>query len=516
MGITHLESIGDNLLVSLSFDCTVRVTDIRTGVKRFSNLNINRSRYVGISFNSEHQELYLADEAGNFEIWNMLTETLQASHHIASHGQSVVGLSYYNIPYPPPLESFPPLDFVIIQKGQYIESHKFERDLPHKELEGHDGPVVAVCYVELAGALHTHDSDDEIEGSIPGTPGTPNPPGTPVSVQSRAITDASSKQSESNSESHIIFTASVDNTWRNWDPKELRCRLAMTELTSEIRSMCFAPRNRVLCTGNDDGSIRIWNPDGGSPQTCEGHDNTVSALDIGILNRQEYLFSGSFDGSVAMWDINRRTSKSSLVVNHMSLGDYEVQSIKYCEHLQLVLAGTNDGVIYLYDPLRSSLVREFRGHVDTVTCLDLDGNFLVSGAEDRTVKVWNLLNGQLLKEHKKHRRSVEDLFVVEASGVVVSCATDGCIICWDYTNSPGPEEEGEQVIVHTQEQREEFISISYKHTVPKMVVAGTESAKVVLFPLPPEVTDPRSSTDAGEYLSEEDDDVLTKLSSKSN
>ena len=97
----------------------------------------------------------------------------------------------------------------------------------------------------------------------------------------------------------------------------------------------------MVITGNDDGTIRLWNPEGGSPLTCEGHDNTVSCLDVGILHRpnpvlgrfrlirklldrQEYLFSGSFDGCVAMWDLGRRTSKSSLVVNHMSLGDYEV------------------------------------------------------------------------------------------------------------------------------------------------------------------------------------------------
>ena len=75
----------------------------------------------------------------------------------------------------------------------------------------------------------------------------------------------------------------------------------MSETSSEIRCMTFAPVNKVLVTGNDDGTIRIWNPEGGSPLTCEGHDNTVSALDVGILNKQEYVYSGSFDGSVAMW-----------------------------------------------------------------------------------------------------------------------------------------------------------------------------------------------------------------------
>ena len=67
----------------------------------------------------------------------------------------------------------------------------------------------------------------------------------------------------------------------------------------------------------------------------------------------------------------------------MSLGDYEVQCLKYVDHKQLVLAGTSEGVIHLYDPLRSTEVRRFTGHKDSVTCLALDENTVVSGAEDR-------------------------------------------------------------------------------------------------------------------------------------
>jgi len=373
-----------------------------------------------------------------------------------------------------------PLDFIIVQKPSLVESHKFERDLPHKEMEGHTGPVVAVVSVELKGGVAAEleeGGDDFLQETLAEMGGE-----RPGSARGSAVSEASGS---TNTDNHVIYTASVDNTWKAWDPKELRCRLSTSEMSSEIRCMTYAPVNRVLITGNDDGTIRLWNPEGGSPQTCEGHDNTVSCVDVGILHRAEYLFSGSFDGSVAMWDINRRASKSSLVVNHMSLGDYEVQCTKYCEHLSLVLAGCNDGTIHLYDPLRSTLVRAFRGHEETVTCLALDGNFLVSGAEDHTVRVWNLINGQQIHELRKHRRSVEDVLVIERSGTIVSCATDGHIICWDYTT------EG---VLHEIVQMEEFISMAFKESTGQLV-AGTESSKVLLFPLPIEVTKDREERD---------------------
>ena len=37
----------------------------------------------------------------------------------------------------------------------------------------------------------------------------------------------------------------------------------------------------LLLTGNDDGTIRLWNPDSGSTITLEGHSNTVCCLAAG-------------------------------------------------------------------------------------------------------------------------------------------------------------------------------------------------------------------------------------------
>ena len=31
------------------------------------------------------------------------------------------------------------------------------------------------------------------------------------------------------------------------------------------------------------------------------------------------------------------------------------------------------------------------GHEDAVSCLALDGNFLVSGSQDKSIRIWNLL-----------------------------------------------------------------------------------------------------------------------------
>eukprot|EP00658_Telonema_sp_P-2_P002120 TRINITY_DN10801_c0_g1_i6.p2 TRINITY_DN10801_c0_g1~~TRINITY_DN10801_c0_g1_i6.p2 ORF type:complete len:440 (-),score=108.37 TRINITY_DN10801_c0_g1_i6:178-1497(-) len=400
-----------------------------------------------------------------------------AMHTCSSAGPQISGLSYHG--------GFGH-DVVFVASDFNMDVWQFDRNVPHKELDGHTGPVVAICSVEgSSGGSETPSRQRQEHEAMPEEHECAPP--EEMSLLELAKLEAEEEAaSEASGHTHgmesvSVFSASIDNSIRNWDPKEMVCRLALSETRSELRSMVYAPVNRLVCTGNDDGSIRLWHPEGGTPLTCEGHHNTISSLDVGILHRQEYLFSGSYDGSVAVWDISRRQSKQSLVVNHIELGIYEVQSIKFCEHLGTLLAGCNDGVIYVYDPVKSICLKEFRGHEDSVTCLALDGNFLVSGSQDRTIKLWNLLSEHqethLVKTLPGHRRTIEDLLVLAQSGHLVSCATDGHIKCWDYTA---------ETVLHEIKLEEEFLCMDYKKSTHQ-IVAGTESHKVLLFTLPLEL-----------------------------
>ena len=69
--------------------------------------------------------------------------------------------------------------------------------------------------------------------------------------------------------------------------------------------MIALPHLNLLVTGNDDGSIRWWNPDLGSLTSATHHDNTVCCLAHAPTAREEYLLSGSYDGSIGLWVMGR-------------------------------------------------------------------------------------------------------------------------------------------------------------------------------------------------------------------
>lgn len=93
-----------------------------------------------------------------------------------------------------------------------------------------------------------------------------------------------------------VFSASHDNSLCCWDPYDMACLYRLKEKTSEMSSMVYLRHAGLLVTGNDDGSVRFWNPDAGSSMVYRHHENTVSCLTVAHLKRCTYLISGSFDG----------------------------------------------------------------------------------------------------------------------------------------------------------------------------------------------------------------------------
>ena len=67
------------------------------------------------------------------------------------------------------------------------------------------------------------------------------------------------------------------------------------------------------------------------------------------------------------------------------------------------------------------------GHAEAVTCLALDGNFLLSGAEDGVVRVWDLHSYMSIAALEIHAAPVEDMLIVPDNGLLITCSTDSTV-----------------------------------------------------------------------------------------
>ena len=74
----------------------------------------------------------------------------------------------------------------------------------------------------------------------------------------------------------------------------------------------------------------------------------------------------------------------------------------------VVVAGSDDGTIRVWDLATGRCARLLEGHANTVRTVVLtpDGQYAVSGSEDGTIRVWDLPTGRCAHVLVDHRDSV--------------------------------------------------------------------------------------------------------------
>ena len=100
-----------------------------------------------------------------------------------------------------------------------------------------------------------------------------------------------------------------------------------------------------------------------------------------------------------------------IILNSFCAESY-LELMRLCEH--------EDG-IFLVQSLSNA----------AVTCSVVDYNFLISGSDDCTCRVWDLCTGLELCCYRLHNKSVKDL-VITPAGFIISCSSDQVLI-WNYS-----------------------------------------------------------------------------------
>ena len=81
---------------------------------------------------------------------------------------------------------------------------------------------------------------------------------------------------------------------------------------SAINSIVAHPSRKLICTGHEDGSIKIYDFEADKiiQNLANVHSDSVSCL--AISNTELQLISGSHDGSIKVWDLRKFSSTKEL------------------------------------------------------------------------------------------------------------------------------------------------------------------------------------------------------------
>ena len=304
--------------------------------------------------------------------------------------------------------------------------------------EGHSRNVKCVTFCGRDGDLLASGSSDNAVMLWSSDAG--NNTGRPIAK----LTGHTARVWDVSSDPSGRWLASASETVRLWDIENIRSEeFDSMEHSSSVRLRCghdgdvysatFHPGGQHLVTAGYDKTARLVDVRAGKViKAFHGHGASVAHAAFNPVGN--LIVTASKDSTVKFWDV-----LSGVCVRTFSQLLAEVTSVQIAPDGQKLLAALKDNSNRIWD-LRSTSRNEllrFKGHQNTSknfirARFGLNGSLVLSGSEDGRVHVWDARSGNLLERLRGHIGSVYRAEWNAHLGLVASCSDDGTVKTWSH------------------------------------------------------------------------------------
>lgn len=192
----------------------------------------------------------------------------------------------------------------------------------------------------------------------------------------------------------------------------------------------------MLLSSSRDKSVILWTITreegnyGFARRALKGHSHFVE--DVVISSDGQFALSGSWDGTLRLWDLNTGTTARRFI-GHSK----DVLSVAFSVDNRQIVSGSRDKTIKLWNTLGECkyTIQEQDGHTEWVSCVCFSpvtaNPIIVSGGWDKLVKVWSLKNCKLHTNLVGHTGYVNAVTVSPDGSLCASGGKDGVAMLWD-------------------------------------------------------------------------------------
>ncbi|KAJ8274142.1 hypothetical protein COCON_G00087670 [Conger conger] len=168
-----------------------------------------------------------------------------------------------------------------------------------------------------------------------------------------------------------------------------------------VCAVTISASTRHVYTGGK-GCVKVWDisqPGSKTPMAqldCLNRDNYIRSCKL--LPDGRTLIVGGEASTLSIWDLATPTPRIKAELTSSAPACY---ALAISPDNKVCFSCCSDGNIVVWDLHNQTLVRQFQGHTDGASCIDIssDGTKLWTGGLDNTVRCWDLREGRQLQQH---------------------------------------------------------------------------------------------------------------------
>ncbi|MGV3719417.1 MAG: protein kinase domain-containing protein [Actinomycetota bacterium] len=195
----------------------------------------------------------------------------------------------------------------------------------------------------------------------------------------------------------------------------------------------FSPGSGFLASGSFDNSVAVWDVDSGGGRRLVGHGGPLlgalgAVFTVAFSPDGRTLASGGNDDSIRLWDV-----RSGKVRGVIQSGGGNVNALAYSPDGSLLAVGGQYPQIELWEGSGRNRLAVLTGHALSIVSLAFspDGRTLVSGSEDGTAILWEMPSGRATGSLTEHRGAVRSV-AFSPDGVLLATGSDDYMVqLWD-------------------------------------------------------------------------------------
>ncbi len=228
----------------------------------------------------------------------------------------------------------------------------------------------------------------------------------------------------------LLASGSEDRTVRLWEIPEGRETCCLTEHHDWVFDISFSPDGRYLAVACHDREIIIWET--ASWKEIHRFTERQGALCVSFSADGSTLAAGFRDRTVIIWDFPSCSERRRLLCPGSSVLD-----LSFSPHGDLLATSHSvDPEIVLWNIPAFQQTLKLEGHHDSVRAVTFskDGILLGSGSSDLTVKLWESRTGMEKMSLQGHRGPIHSVAFSPDGRIIASSSQDKTIRLWEVSS----------------------------------------------------------------------------------